>query len=305
MGDIFHFGRHWPKISTEFTHDTLLQAIEARQQEIHAQKEKYRPLIEREGRSFQEEVAKLLVTGSLKPSSLGNGGLYLLYDAQDRCRFIIKPVDEAINCLNNPKNRGSPYNDRSHRLRRSLPLYHSPPTEAAVSALAKAAGISSSTPETYLMLISSPLFYDISARYSSVKAGPIEKLCSVQRFITDSIDLTEAIHEWRSAGLHKMTPIPIDQEDYEDVILLLWLIFDGDGHSNNFRIYCKTIDKQGVSSYGIRKIDNGLALPEDNSYFLNYLRSLPNAHHLPSQRMIQLSVNWTLQPTVRSWIIII
>jgi len=290
--DFLHFGREWAKISAELSSEEIFALIEVRKQEIFAQKEAMRPIVEMDSSLFQAEVNALLDAGSLKSTKLGGGGVYFLCDAAGSPEFVIKPADEAILCLNNPKHRASPFNDELHRLREFLPLYQSPSTEAAVFSLATECGIDRCSPETHLMILSSSLFYDISERFENYK-GPAskEKLCSVQRFIPDSIDLTQAMHEWFEAGLEEAQPFPIDQEDYEEVLLLLWLIFDGDGHSSNFRIYFKGIDENGEAFYGIKKIDNGLSLPEENCYLLNYLGYLPNARKAPSQHLLERIMN--------------
>jgi len=290
--DLLHFGREWPKISVELSTEELFAMIDTRKQEIFSQKEAMRSVLDGDASPFQEEVYALFDTGSLKSTKLGGGGVYFLCDANGTPQFVVKPADEAILCLNNPKHRASPFNDELHRLREFLPLYQSPSTEAAVSALAAECGIARCSPETQLMILSSHLFYDISERLDNY-AGTTdkEKLCSVQRFIPDSIDLTQAMHEWFEAGLEETQFFPIDQEDYEEVLLLLWLIFDGDGHSSNFRIYFKGINENGEAYYGIKKIDNGLSLPECNSYLLNYLGYLPNARMTPSQCLLERILN--------------
>jgi hypothetical protein len=290
--DFLHFGREWPKISAELSTEDLFALIEARKKEILEQMETMHPIAQMEPLAFQEEVYALFETGSLKPSKLGGGGVYFLCDAIVTPHFVIKPADEAILCLNNSKHRASPYNDKDHRLREYLPLYQSPPTEAAVYLLASECGIASCTPETHLMVLSSPQFYDISDRFENgTRVIDREKLCSVQRFIPNSIDLNQAMHEWFEAGLEETQPLPIDQDDYEEVLLLLWLIFDGDGHSSNFRIYFKGLNENGEAYYGIKKIDNGLSLPESNCYLLNYLGYLANARKAPSQHLLEIIKN--------------
>jgi hypothetical protein len=300
--DFLHFGREWPKILPHLQ-DDLYPLIIHQRYFIERQKENCRPLIEFEEqvvvKPFYDEFKKVLSTGYTLPTKLGGGGVYILYNASHEPSFLIKPNDEAILCLNNPKHRGSPFNNKSHRLRDAIPLYKTCETEAAVSAISKEIQIEQCTPETHLAILSSPLFYDLSSHLQGnaltefiEKCGipASEKLCSIQRFIPDSIDLQQAMHEWFEAGFEEQFPLPIDQETFEEVILLLWIIYDSDGHSSNFRIFFKSLDEKRYPNsaiYGIKKIDNGLSLPEENNHFLNYLSYLPNAKIAPSQTLLE------------------
>jgi len=297
--DVLHFGREWPKILPHLEKD--LNAMIAQQRAtIEVQKERWRPVIKQEklgqAKSFYDEFERVLATGTILPSKLGGGGVYILYNALDEPSFIIKPNDEAILCLNNPKHRGSPFNDTSHRLRDQIPLYKTCETEVSVSALSREVGIGHCTPDVRMMILSSPLFYDLSSHLQgkekelfNAQCGKPngEKLCSVQRFIPDSLDLQQAMHEWFEAGLEEHFPLPIDQEEFEDVLLLLWLTYDADGHSSNFRVFFKRLDEQHKAVYGIIKIDNGLSLPEENRYLLNYLGYFQNAKLTPSKQLLE------------------
>ena len=302
LNDFLHFGREWPKIAI-YWQENLYSLIAQQRAVIEKQKEACRLLIEFEERTavkhFYEEFKKILVTGYVLPTKLGGGGVYILYNASHEPSFLIKPNDEAILCLNNPKHRGSPFNSPSHRVRDAIPLYKTCETEAAVSAISRELQIESCTPETHLMILSSSLFYDLSSHLQGnsldefiEKCGPpaLEKLCSVQRFVPDSIDLQQAMHEWFEAGLEEKSSLPIDQETFEEVILLLWLTYDNDGHSSNFRIFFKSLGNPNYPNsavYGIKKIDNGLSLPEENHHFLNYLSYLPNAKATPSSKLLE------------------
>jgi hypothetical protein len=105
-----------------------------------------------------------------------------------------------------------------------------------------------------------------------------EKLCSIQPFIPEAIDIGEAMHEWFEAGLEQANdPLPLDQESYENANLLVWTTYDCDGHGSNFLLYLHSLDTQGRAVYAIKKIDNGLCFPSSNRYLINYLAYLPNA----------------------------
>ncbi len=297
--DFLQFGREWPKIRPHL-HEDLESLIAVQRNVVETQKELFRPIIEQEklgeAQTFYDELEYTLSTGTIQPSKLGGGGVYILYNALDQPAFVIKPEDEAILCLNNPKHRGSPFNDPFHRLRDEIPLYKTCETEVSVSAIAKEIGIKDCTPETRLMIISSSLFYDLSTHLRGLEKEEFiaksglpnrEKLCSVQRFVSESLDLRQAMHEWFEAGLEEQFPLPIDQEAFEDVMLLLWIVYDTDGHSSNFRLFFKGLDEDYSAIYGIKKIDNGLSLPENNRYFLNYLGYLQNAKNAPSKRLLE------------------
>lgn len=288
--DPLHFGRHWPKIEPLESEGILYETIAERRQEIGEKKKSCEAFIDEQKNTslqpFYDDFEKTLATGTLKPSKSGGGGVYILYDVLGTPRFVVKPEDESILCLNNPKHRGSPFRDTEHRVRDHIPLYHSSSSESATYALAKEVGIDNVVPTTAMAIVRSSIFYDLSSRLEEKEreqflalcgAADEEKLCSVQAFIPDSLDLNQAMHEWLEAGLDQVAPIPIDQEDFEDVNLLLWLTYDADGHSSNFRLYFKGLDEEGKAYYGLKKIDGGLTFPEKNAYLLNYLGYLPNA----------------------------
>ena len=285
LSDKLHFGRYWPIIRPYFLDETLQGEIADRIEEIEARKNLFQAFIaaERKGpyKELYQRFSRILAEGTIERLTLGGGGVYLLRDRHNTPQFIIKPEDEAILCLHNPKQRGSPFNDASHRLRENIPLYQSASIEAAVYAMAKSLGIENIVTATCIEIVSSSMFYDLS----QIKA-PREKLCSIQAFLPDSIDLYGAIHEWSEAHLD-IESLVIDPCDFEYVNLLLWIIYDADGHSGNFRLFFKECGETGSAHYGIVKIDHALSLPEKNSHFVNYLTYLPGAKNPLSAHLKQ------------------
>ncbi len=233
------------------------------------------------------EFQKILAKGKLVPSSQGSGGAYLLLDATNTKRYIVKPFDEDMLCLNNRKQRASPFRDTLHRVRNAIPLYETPNRELAASALASILHIQDITPFAMMLIVRSDAFYDISEALDEqyrenfvqrTRPADKEKLCSVQPFINEAIELGEAMHEWFEARQERAEePLPLDQESFENANLLVWAAYDCDGHGSNFLLYLNNLDAEGRAIYGLKKIDNGLCFPGVNKYLINYLAYLPNA----------------------------
>lgn len=270
--------------------DKLFPLIKQRREELFVQKETWRPFVAKEqGKdlTFYAQIEKELTTGTLIPHPSGAGGAYILNDASATPRFIIKPGDEDIFCLNNRKDNASPFNDSDHQFRSDIPLYRSAQTDALCWEIAQLAGLEKATPKAVLALIESPEFYDFTLRLNPeekalflTETGTIdpEKLCSVQEFIPDSQDLTELLHQFYAADLSdKEISACFDQTDFEEVCLFLWLIFDNDIHGANFRVFVKSIDATGKKIYSLKKVDNSLAFPEKNTGYSSILIWLSNA----------------------------
>ena len=157
--------------------EILSSLIQERRREIHVLKESWRPLL-----------PSRVISGQniLIPIKEGTGGAYYLYH-NEVPRFVIKPVDEDIYCLHNRKKKMSPFNDLSHQVRPAIPLYHSAQIETCCYAIATLSGLREVTPPTWMELIVSDAFFDISqevssdpASYFSMQGQQMEKLCSVQ-----------------------------------------------------------------------------------------------------------------------------
>lgn len=251
------------------------EEIRERQREVASQKERWRPFIEelKKGKEshFFDRMAKTLSGGALVAYGFGSAGAYFLLDAEGEPQFVIKPVDEHIFCLNNPRENSSVYNDEDHRVREGIPLYRSAQTDAACWEIATLAGLSTATAPAVLAIVDHPQFYG-----GALKTGR-EKLCSVQEYLPHTQKLNELAEGLLAQGL---TPeeigLQIDQSDFEEACLLTWLIYDNDANSTNFCIYEKS-EQDSVGRYGLKKIDNDLSLPEKHTGYFNVLAYFPNA----------------------------
>ena len=74
----------------------------------------------------------------------------------------------------------------------------------------------------------------------------------------------------------------VDQEDFENLFLLIWILYDTDAHAGN--LYA-TRDENGI--YHILKIDNGLTFPEKNCHLLNALYFFPQAKRPLSSQLCE------------------
>ncbi len=281
--DTLHFGVFLHEMQRLKEEGLFDQTIALRREEIRAQKEHWAPFIKGQEGEFSKEIERVLAEGKLVPNPSGAGSAYFLVDAEGVSRFVVKPVDEDIFCLNNRKEFGSIFNDVDHRVREDIPLYRSAQTDAFCWEIASLAGIEGATPIAVMGIIADEDFYDftqwIDSRSDREKFFPDrEKLVSIQEFIPDSQDLIELLHSFYQQELtDEELASHFDQKEFEEVCLLLWLNLDTDAHGANFRSYVKRVDEKGHKVYGIKKIDNGLSFPEKNREYSNILAWLPNA----------------------------
>ena len=289
--DPCHFGSVFLQEFKDVKEEGLfLNFIKDRRYEIHQQKEHWRFFIEKQNGKYHEfysAIESTLKEGKLVPDFSGCGGAYFLINNQEVPNYVIKPVDEDIFCLNNRKELGSTFNDDRHRVRNNIPLYRSAQTDAFCWEMASLAGLEGTTPKTVMGIINQAHFYDFTNwldsndqnLFISQSGSPdLEKLCSIQEFITDSQDLFQLLHDFYHEGLSDdEIASRFDQKDFEMVCLFLWLSYDNDAHGGNFLTFVKKIDDQGKKIYGIKKIDNGLSFPEKNTQYTNILTWMPNA----------------------------
>ncbi len=263
----------------------FFEKIKERREEIHSQKEHWRPYIEEQKKGKEQEFYSS-IAGTLLPISSGGGGAYYLVDADKVTHYVLKPVDEDIFCLNNRKEFGSVFNDFDHRARDHIPLYRSAQTDAACWEIAALSHLQETTPKTVMAILEDERFYDFSKWVEGEEKEQLisqtgvpdkEKLISVQDYIPDSQDLIDLLHDFYKEGLSDdEIASRFDQKNFEEVCLFLWLIYDTDGHGGNFLTFVKRIDETGKKIYGIKKIDNGLSLPEKNTQYSNVLAWVPN-----------------------------
>lgn len=291
---------------TALKEERLLDIIKERQTEIQNTKELWSPFSKAEHQRhslFFSLFFSTIKSGRITLASEGNSGAYFLYNDKDSPLFIIKPTDEDIYCLNNPKHFACPLTEQKYWPRKDIPPYSSAQREALCYELATLCDIASITPPTFLSIISHPEFHLLSENSFQTRIDPInkEKLCSIQFYIEETLSLRSLLEELLSKGLdEKEIKQKFDQSDFEDVCLFLWIIYDNDAHPSNFRAYKKTSDENGEIIYGIKKIDNGLSLPEHNTGFSNFLTCFPNAKNCLSEKTLFQIANLPLEKIKKS-----
>lgn len=257
----------------------FLPEIHKRRLELKAQKEYWRPFVQRNKEKI-DIVEQLLREGELIPCQAGSGTAYLLFDEKRVPRFLIKPVDEDIFCLNNHHLLASPYNDSKHRARKSIPLYRCAQIGAFCWEIASICGLEKATAPCWMGILQDDRFYDLTQDLSAeereywIESGGIpdrEKLCSIQEFIPGMRDFTEHLQMLYQEGFSDEEICSyFDQRAFEETCLFVWLIYDNDGHGENFIV--KNMDRHNVM-----KIDNALSLPEQHTQYKNILAWTPNA----------------------------
>jgi hypothetical protein len=297
----FPFGVFLKELELMKEKDLVFVAIKERIEEIDQQKEHWRSFIEeqkKEGnQDFYSEMASVMIEGKLIPSSSGCGSAYFLLDSAGTARYVVKPVDEDVFCLNNRKEFGSIFNDLQHRVREGIPLYRSAQTDAFCWEIASLAGLEKATPKTVMDILSNEGFYDFTYGMGEQEKEKFieqtgfqnrEKLASIQEYVADSQDLIELLHEFYKEDLSdEEIASRFDQRDFEEACMFLWLSYDNDGHGGNFRTFIKRVDENGKKIHGIKKIDNGLSFPESNTQYVNILTWVPNAIQPISQELKQ------------------
>lgn len=278
--DLFPFGNLAQHIHQLEVDGHLKELVVARREEIEKIKHNWQTKIPSfEERGFIQQFYRALEEGVLKSSEHGAGSAYILYDANQKPLYVVKPFDEDILCLNNRKSSASPYNDRIIRVRSHIPLYRGAQTEVLAYNIAKLLHLEYLLPETHLAVFFHEAFFDIENH--AYKYEFQEKLCSVQSYLTDCQNMDLLIKEWVKGGVTDQGILElIDREDFENLTLLIWLLYDTDAHMGN--IYAHK-DEKGI--YHLRKIDNGLCFPIKNSQLLNTLYFFPHAKEKLSERI--------------------
>lgn len=279
----FEFGCLWNHVKGLEQQQLLYPMIQKRRQEIARIKEHWKSILP----SLQEatlvsEVSQLMRSGTLLPAPSGYGAAYFLYDSHQTPRYVIKPFDEEMFCLNNRKEHASPYHNHAFRVRAAIPLYTSAQTELLAARFAERLGLAHLIPPTSLAILSHPQFYDVGDKLSAEEkvkfyvlvGGPDrEKLCSVQRYLPHLRSLYSLVQEWLAASLDEAHILAqIEQAHFEELTLLIWLLYDTDAHASN--VY---VQKSHDGTYRLFKFDNGLTFPEKNERLLNALAYLPHA----------------------------
>ncbi len=270
-----HFWDSWTRFAEKIPTYSL---IAERKKQILENKEEWRPYIEQaeaNDPAFYHRIRTLLETGSLKPIEQGMSGTYLLLDLEGVPQYILKPSDEEMFCLNNHKHHGTPLGEGD--IQGEFPLYRTAQAGTLSYLIAERLHLTNITPKTALICHENPIFFDICDTLSFnekqdfiEKTGPVdrEKLCCIQEYLPHTADL----FSWILSHDQAATP-PIDERDFEDANLFLWMTYDLDGHPENFLLS----PSRSHDSYHLHKIDNARTFPERNHGFSNILAFLPQA----------------------------
>ncbi len=306
----FRFGVFLKELERLKEEGLFLSTIKERRDEIEKQKEHWRPYIEEqkkgETQDFYSAIDTMIIQGKLIPNPSGCGSAYFLADGAGIPRYVVKPVDEDIFCLNNRKEFGSIFNDFEHRARDGIPLYRSAQTDAFCSEIASLSGLGGTTPKAVMGIVKDDGLYDFTTwidgknreKFTEQTGFPDrEKLASIQEYIPNSQDLIELLHAFYKEGLSdEEISSRFDQKDFEEVCMFLWLSYDNDGHGGNFLTFVKRTDENGKKIYGIKKIDNGLSFPEKNTQYTNILAWIPNAIQPISPKLKQKIAQLPMEP---------
>ncbi len=260
--------------------------------EIQSIKEHWRAFTEIERKNNPDFFFLLdssIKTGNLELSQAGSSGIYFLHDLNNDPSFVLKPVDEAIFCLNNPKGFSSYLKD--YRAKKDIPSYTSVQREAASYRIAQLLQVDTITPITLLGILSHSTFYTAEEN-NDLK----EKLCSIQPYVKNSLPITDLLQHFFFLGLsEKEIEQQFDHEDFENICLFLWVTYDNDANPPNFLTYVKKVDEQNLPIYGIQKIDNGQTFPEKNRGLSSFFWSFPHAENELSEKILNQIANIPLE----------
>jgi hypothetical protein len=205
--------------------------------------------------------------------------------------------------LNNRKCKATLASGKSiaimERLRRGIPLYTTVQAEVLAYRVAADLGFAHITPHTDMVIFRSDGFHDMMDNVEEAKGengakvleevgGPPdkEKLCSVQEFVPNSIELLDLLNSITTrannedlTGSQKGDILmrAIDQKDVEDCILYACFVGEADGNCGNYRLQQKGVDERGDPTYKMVKVDNALTFSESNEDFNIFLDELPQA----------------------------
>ena len=200
---------------------------------------------------------------SLECSRDGQGGARKMVDSSKKCFAIVKPHPEDL-CMFNNVNSGvaQPFGnnskDQSIKARLEIPLGVGAENEALAFQVAEAIFPNSKiVPKTVLANLTNEDFNDVLDNITQMsydilqKAGTPDRkcLCSVQEFV----DNADSLYKLTESDIKKLI---IDQENFEECVILDWIICNADGNSGNYLI------KKGKNK--IFKVDNGLIFPKNN-----------------------------------------
>ena len=151
---------------------------------------------------LQNEVNFLLTTGKLERIKGGMGGVYLLSDADNNPRYVIKPGDEALLALNNGKKFASPYLDEDGKCSSApgIGIYEAVENAELSYKAAELFNLQTITPKTEVMIIEHPLFHNLfddtqekesreGRMVEKIQPSTKQKVCLVQSYLDGYQDM--------------------------------------------------------------------------------------------------------------------
>ncbi|MGE5196466.1 MAG: hypothetical protein ACM3JI_03955 [Anaerolineae bacterium] len=309
--DQFEFGYLWSQIQKVANGDKLHEEILERSQEIALKTQHWEGRIEGwkdgEDHLFYQTIHTVMQEGSFQPIAEGTSGSYLLFDKYQRPCFVIKPADESTFCLHNPKHFGNPLLSQDTRVRPDIPSYQSVERDALTSEVARLLSLEMMTPKTVIDIVFYEGFYDLKLDQENQQGsyGPAnetsnkKKLCSIQSYAPHTTDLFDLLNRWSDRAIpNSVIASLIDQNDFEAIMLLMWISYENDGHSGNVLTYPKALNAKGQTIFGLTKIDNSLCFPEKNTGYVNTLATLPNSNRFLSSKMKQRIASLPIQQII-------
>jgi len=162
-------------------------------------------------------------------------------------------------------------------------------------------GIEGNVPQTAMMVVENDAFYDafanetdeIKQKAINLGAGPDNaKLCTVQKYVKNSKPVIEVWQDFLVEGCSAAEFSKyIDQEDFENLNLLMWLSSELDGHLGNILATVKGLDDNGNKIFGLVKIDSSFSFPKEEAYYGSALNYFDNSKMMLSDRALSLIEN--------------
>lgn len=281
-----------------------LTEIFAHKESIALTKERWRlkvALLKQQDPATYADFEQVLKTGYLSKIKDVISGVYILYDAEDQPKYIVKPSDERIFCVNNELTIEKNYSLTSV-MRSYVPNYEGVQREALTYLMANFMGVDYLVPKTIIAIIENEAFFDIMEHLPSAEGLnqhsyiDKEKLCSVQVFIPEAEMLFDRTSDWMEKDYSIDNILKeIDPVSFENLMILIWTMQDTDVHGGNILFQHSTRLHDPIY-----KIDHDLSFPSANGEMVNCLASLPQADYYLSTRAQEKIKEIPIQ-TIVSW----
>lgn len=258
-------------------------------------------LLKQQDPAAYSDLEKMLKTGHLTKMADVNSGVYVLKDEEGQAKYIIKPLDERIFCVNNQRTVEKRF-DLTSLMRSHIPNYEAVQREALTYLMASLIGVDYLVPKTFIAILEREEFFDIFDQlppHERLKWRSYidkEKLCSVQVFIPNAQLLSERGSEWIEKDYKENNILKeIDPVSFENLMILIWAIHDTDVHGGNI-LFQPSSRRRDL----IYKIDHDLSFPNSNGELMNCLASLPQVNFYLSSRAQEKIKNIPVQ-ALRAW----